>query len=347
MNLKKFKKWLAGGRFKTYRHEDTPTAPTDGGRAAEPPESPLAPPRQAQTKAPDTAGETAAPDGAPHHRSTGQRPVSRQGIPILAPDEDLSRCFASPSQAFDTKADASTAPDRKGRNPKRRREFHRQRSDPPRNRLGIRRLKNEDDVWGHFLSVANAGSEEISPPGTPAPPGDSPPRRSSTVDIATDRHGIPRLDDGVDLQRFFEGKVAEGKADGNLGDVFRRTLQHDARGLMKRKSGGVWEPRRLTLKEQLRRYPAPQAQLDLHGATAAVARRRAESYLRTALEDGRLTLRLIVGKGLHSEEGAVLPDVVEDLLLELKREGLVVAFRWEKGAKRKSGAVIVHLAPPF
>jgi hypothetical protein len=69
--------------------------------------------------------------------------------------------------------------------------------------------------------------------------------------------------------------------------------------------------------------------------------------VRTAAADGRLTLRLIVGKGLHSADGAVLPDVIEDLLLALKRESLVLTFDWDKGVKRKSGAVIVYLTGPF
>jgi hypothetical protein len=55
------------------------------------------------------------------------------------------------------------------------------------------------------------------------------------------------------------------------------------------------------------------------------------------------TLRIIVGKGLHSENGPVLPDVVEDTLSALQREGVVLAFRWEGRSKRRSGSVIVYL----
>jgi DNA-nicking Smr family endonuclease len=202
-------------------------------------------------------------------------------------------------------------------------------------------------LWGHFLS-ADENGRAAPPPAEASTATDSrAPRRDPTADVATDRHGIPRLDDGVDLHRFFEGRVEDVAAGDGLGDVFRRSLQHDARTLMKKKSGGVWEPRRLTIKEQLRRYPAPQAQLDLHGDTVLKARQRADSFIRTAMADGLLTLRLIVGKGLHSEGGAVLPDAIEDLLSSLKRESFVLAFRWEKGLKRKSGAVIVYLPPAF
>ena len=215
---------------------------------------------------------------------------------------------------------------------------------PARNRAGVRQLKGDEDLWNHFLA-ADGEESGASPPREQSTPADRRnPQRAPVVDVATDRHGIPRLDDKVDLHRFFEGRVrGDDPETGGLGEAFRQSLQHDARSLMRQKTGGVWEPRRLTLKEQLRRYPAPQAQLDLHGATALRARQRAESFIRTALADGLSTLRLIVGRGLHSEEGAVLPDVIEDLLLDLKREKRILTFRWEKGVKRKSGALIVYL----
>jgi hypothetical protein len=54
---------------------------------------------------------------------------------------------------------------------------------------------------------------------------------------------------------------------------------------------------------------------------------------------------IIVGKGLHSEGRAVLPDVVAAELARLRQEKQVLAHRWERGAKRKSGAIIVYLHP--
>jgi len=152
------------------------------------------------------------------------------------------------------------------------------------------------------------------------------------------------------LGELFQAALEEGQdsaAGRELGEVFRASLDHDDRRLMKKKTGGFFAPRRLTLKEKLRRYPAPQAQLDLHGDTALIARQRADSFLRTAGAAGTLTVRIIVGKGLHSASGAVLPDVIEDLLVALKRDGRVLTFRWDKDLKRKSGAVIVYLEPPF
>jgi hypothetical protein len=174
--------------------------------------------------------------------------------------------------------------------------------------------------------------------------------RRPQITVTTDRHGIPRLDDQTDLRQLFETALeddADTPADGDLGEVFRASLDHDARRLMKKKTGGVFAPRRLSLKEKLRRYPAPQAQLDLHGDTALIARQRADSFLRTAGAAGTLSVRIIVGKGLHSESGAVLPDVIEDLLVALKRDGRILTFRWDKDLKRKSGAVIVYMVPPL
>ena len=51
----------------------------------------------------------------------------------------------------------------------------------------------------------------------------------------------------------------------------------------------------------------------------------------------------VVGKGLHSDLGPVLPDVVEDVLKEMKKQGLVIFYEWDKKKKSKSGAVIAYL----
>jgi DNA-nicking Smr family endonuclease len=217
--------------------------------------------------------------------------------------------------------------------------------------VGIRQLDGNRDLHAYFLPTA---SEESKPSDRPSTKAAAPPKRKISrrleVVTATDRHGIPRLDDQTDLRQFFETALEDDEdtpANAGLGEVFRTSLNHDTRRLMKKKTGGFFAPRRLSLKEKLRRYPAPQAQLDLHGDTALIARQRTDSFLRTAVAAGTLTVRIIVGKGLHSEDGAVLPDVIEDLLVALKRDGRVLTFRWDKDRKRKSGAVIVYLEPLF
>lgn len=97
-------------------------------------------------------------------------------------------------------------------------------------------------------------------------------------------------------------------------------------------------------RRSIKQYPAPEAELDLHGCTGAEAERLTYSFIASARHRGVLTIRVITGKGLHSDGPAVLPEVVEQLLTELKRRREVFSFRWERKEKQKSGAVIVYLA---
>ncbi len=99
----------------------------------------------------------------------------------------------------------------------------------------------------------------------------------------------------------------------------------------------------MPLKKRIKRYPSPEAELDLHGFTALGAGIKTRSFVLNCKHQGYFTLRLIVGKGLHSDLGPVLPDVVEDLLQALKKDNIVLAYEWEQRSKFKSGAVIVYL----
>ncbi|MBL0714663.1 MAG: Smr/MutS family protein [Desulfosarcina sp.] len=240
-------------------------------------------------------------------------------------------------------AASSDRPHTKKREAPRRSSPQTRKAPVRRSRLGIRRLDEDADLRDYFLpAVENEAADRE----TPAPKEVARRKsatRASMAGIPTDRHGIPRLDAQTDLGRLFETTVPDAAEAGTLGEVLRQSLDHDARGLMKKKTGGFFVPRRLSLKEKLRRYPSPQTQLDLHGATVRKARPRTDAFIRTARTDGLFTVRIIVGKGLHSEGGAVLPDVIEDHLVALKREGLVLTYRWENRVKRKSGAVIVYL----
>jgi hypothetical protein len=277
--------------------------------------------------------------------SIASRPLSRQGIPLLKPDEDLTTHFQEAVVADEPYRDQppvpagvankrQTAPSPASRDATAKRR---------RNRAGIRLLDSDTDLQEYFMPARdNASVKNQTAPRPKANPGRG--TRGARADLPTDRHGIPRLDDQTDLQRLFDLAAGETENAEALGKALHRSLDYDARGLLRQKKGGSFPPRRLSLKEKLRRYPSPQAQLDLHGATAAQARQRAAHFMRSSLANGLFTVRIIVGKGLHSEGGAVLPDVIEDLLLVLKREALVLSYRWDKGIKRKSGAVIVYLS---
>jgi DNA-nicking Smr family endonuclease len=95
--------------------------------------------------------------------------------------------------------------------------------------------------------------------------------------------------------------------------------------------------------DRIKTYPPPQEELDLHGYTAAQAESRTETFIRGARMRRIRTVRVITGKGLHSDGKAVLPDVVEAKIIELKRNRLLLAYKWEKKDKRKSGSLIIYI----
>ncbi len=349
MNLKKLKKWLRRAQ-KTVRPQKA-AAGADGPPTRA--QWPARPPDPVTAKPPDTprtAGKTAlragrSPDKPIPSGPVSGRPLSRQGIPILKPDEDLAVHFGDTvadepqeeqtavSEVRSAKSQAPTA-------------AHAPEAPVRRNRVGIRRLADDVDLRDYFQETASQTTTPQAAPSQAPPEAQRSPRAPAT-DVPTDRHGIPRLDNRVDLNQLFGATVDDVAPDSDLGEALRQSLAHDARGLMKKKTGGFFPTRQLSLKEKLRRYPPPQAQLDLHGQTALQARQRAEGFIRTARADGLFTLRIIVGKGLHSQGGAVLPDVIEDLTVALKRQDVVLSYRWEKRIKRKSGSLIVYLATEF
>lgn len=89
----------------------------------------------------------------------------------------------------------------------------------------------------------------------------------------------------------------------------------------------------------------PEQQLDLHGMTEDEARRRTVYFLQNCHHQGLALVRVVTGKGLHSDGEAVLPAAIEDTLLGLKSKGDIHSFQWEKGDRRRSGALLVYLLP--
>jgi len=70
--------------------------------------------------------------------------------------------------------------------------------------------------------------------------------------------------------------------------------------------------------------PNINAELDLHGCYADEAREEVRDFLNEAKQNNWSRIRIIVGKGLHSEGGiAVLPDTVKALL---KEQGLLYTY---------------------
>lgn len=92
-------------------------------------------------------------------------------------------------------------------------------------------------------------------------------------------------------------------------------------------------------------YPKPQDSLDLHNYKGEEARRKTVNYLKNSQFNKLKTVRIITGKGIHSENAkAVVRGVVSETVIALKREGLVMDYEWENKTEQKSGAIIVYLA---
>ncbi|MBF0234222.1 MAG: Smr/MutS family protein [Desulfamplus sp.] len=172
----------------------------------------------------------------------------------------------------------------------------------------------------------------------------SPPKR--------DRNGLPILDGNGSLVKvFIEADKAAlilkesglTKEDVDFSELVATTLKGKNRDAIMREKSDTPLPKPVPLKKRLKRYPLPQDEIDLHGYTAKEAQSRTESYLRSCWKNGLFTVQIIVGRGIHSPHGAVLPDIVEDLVTRLKREGAILWFEWNKRKKSQSGALIVYL----
>lgn len=233
---------------------------------------------------------------------------NRHGLPILKGDEDLCRLF---SQAGGSRE-----------KPQRMEQWH--LPDPRRQ------------------PVAGPPAAEAADPN----PAGSAPRR--------DRHGLPVLAAESDLETLFGVQpdlaapartpsappapppfgrlVQRSLAEGDLQQLLDEKIRQERSGAQK-----------ISIRQQIKAHPLPQGQLDLHGCSAVQAEQRTEAFVRGALHAGLATVRIIVGKGLHSQGRAVLPDAVAEKLSELKRRGQVLTFQWEKHKKSKSGALIVYL----
>jgi DNA-nicking Smr family endonuclease len=83
---------------------------------------------------------------------------------------------------------------------------------------------------------------------------------------------------------------------------------------------------RAHLRRLRRGEVAFERRLDLHGLTAAEARRALGAALREAAAAGARCVLVVHGRGLHSEGGAVLKDGVVDWLTAPPLATLVLAF---------------------
>jgi DNA-nicking Smr family endonuclease len=145
------------------------------------------------------------------------------------------------------------------------------------------------------------------------------------------KHGVKVLDDLSEDIDFFDDPVKED---------FKTLLEESFK---KKQSNPVKKSSPVPLKKRLKRYPPVELQLDLHGFNAIGAQVKAKSFIMSCKQQGYFTVRIVVGKGLHSELGPVLPDIIEDLLKQMKAQEQIIFYEWDKKKKSQSGAVIVYL----
>ena len=206
--------------------------------------------------------------------------------------------------------------------------------------------KNRKKNTKNDLPVLDSGQDLFSvfmdtPPLTPEG------KKSSGQAIPRlNKHGLPVIEefeeqfidreDGLSVVQ----KVSEPLESEELEENFVLLLEES---LKQKKSSDKKKTIPMPLKKRLKRYPPPEAELDLHGFTALGAELKAKSFIATCKHQGYFSLRIIVGKGLHSDIGPVLPDMIEDLLKILEKQNIVLAYKWDQQKKSKSGAVIVYL----
>lgn len=84
--------------------------------------------------------------------------------------------------------------------------------------------------------------------------------------------------------------------------------------------------------------------LDLHGARASEAAERVARFVRDAHRAGVRRIRIVHGKGLHSEGGGVLAEVVLRVLTEGAAAARTIAFVTAPPEQGGAGALLVELA---
>ena len=150
--------------------------------------------------------------------------------------------------------------------------------------------------------------------------------------------GLPRLC-GDDLPFAAE----EGEKAGSFADVFDPDrFDRDSRALLSRKRQGA-EKKRSVSHKKAKKQTLPQAELDLHGLTGPQAEARTENFIAAVRQRGFSVVRIITGRGLHSDGPPVLPGVVEEKMAVLKQAGIVKRYEWEKKVTAQTGSMLVWL----
>ncbi len=216
-----------------------------------------------------------------------------------------------------------------------------QDNSPQKKRKNLRKndlpvLDSTQDLFSAFLNPQVSTTEEKIKPSH---------RKASGPRL--NKHGLPVID--TFESQFLAGESVSSESQKNSegsedSDAPEENFELLLEASLKQTSGPPKKkPMPMPVKKRLKRYPPPEAELDLHGFTALGAELKAKAFISTCKHQGYFSLRIIVGKGLHSDMGPVLPNVMEDVLKILKDQNIVLAYEWEGQKKSKSGALIVYL----
>lgn len=161
------------------------------------------------------------------------------------------------------------------------------------------------------------------------------------------RAGVRILTREDDIRRAFlgesEAQPVAAEPEPDFADLLDAAMaKTDISAVLAEKDRGAVRDRDRPVPARKAEYPPPQDEMDLHGATALEAAERVVAFIQLAKARRLRTVRIIVGKGKHSEAGPVLPRVAKEEIARLKREKQVFAFDWERG-RRESGAIVVYL----
>ena len=192
---------------------------------------------------------------------------------------------------------------------------------------GIRQTRNALPIIASDRDLLSAFEQKEKMKTNPPHPSQAPSQKPSQAQI--NRHGVPVLD-------CVSGDTEFKDDSDNIVQLLEESIK-------KGKGKPLKKSKPMSLKRRLKRYPPVEIQLDLHGYTAVAAEIKTRFFIQNCKQQGFFTLRIIVGKGLHSDLGPVLPDVVEDVVRKMKKQNVVIFYEWDKKKKSKSGSILVYL----
>jgi DNA-nicking Smr family endonuclease len=202
---------------------------------------------------------------------------------------------------------------------------------------GIKRLSGDDNLFEEVIEEGEPEKnfEEMLDASL------SDKRSNVKADKQQTKQGVNKLSMEDSL---FEDIKVSNELEKSFEELLEESLTHkSSHDLIKEKIAASSEKTSFSKISKLENYPEPQDEIDLHGLKGDEAELKTDFFIRDSKARGLVTIRIIVGKGTHSEGRAVLPDIVEGKIIDLKRAGQIHTFKWEKGRKLKSGAIIIYL----